>query len=107
MLNTSGSADNVDSEDFDVNMQQFYLGLAESLWDKAVVSLLNMESIVKNRGVDEATQQCRAEILLSCQQKIKLTTLSQLQQFIDHDNPAKAIVIWEKTKVHLLSSISS
>lgn len=89
----------IDPNDFDANMELFYMGLAERHWDKAVVTLLNMENIVAKQTADETTQQARKEILQNCRSKIQSAALQQLQKHIDEDSPAKAVVIWEKTKV--------
>lgn len=96
--------------DFDENMQTFYVALAELQWDRAVVSLLNMQAIVEAQETAEANQaahndatggalECRKEILQACWAKVKAVALQQLQKFIDEDSPANAVVIWEKTKV--------
>ena len=105
----------LDPSDFDGNMAAFLMALAEVHWDKAVVTLLNMEAIVEGgcggggggghatataaTAVDSATQQCREEILKASKDKIKALALAQLQKFIDGDSPAQAVVVWEKTKV--------
>ena len=95
----------IDANDFDSNMQHFYVGLAEQHWDKAVITLLNMSAIVHGKAKDSAAerdadlQQCRADILKDCERKIKTAVLAELQKFIDLDSPAEAVVIWEKTKV--------
>ncbi len=97
---------------FDGTMLEFYTALAELQWDKAVVMLLRLTALVEagaadgvggggggGRGIDAETHACQRDILAACQAKIKMVALQKLQECINRDEAANALVIWEKTKV--------